>query len=32
LSDKIDVEKLAADYWRYRRVLRIETSEMQNER
>ncbi len=29
MSDKIDVEKLAADYWRYRRVLQIETSEMQ---
>ena len=23
------MEKLAADYWRYRRVLQIETSEMQ---
>jgi hypothetical protein len=29
MSDKIDVAKLAADYWRYHRLLKIETSEMQ---
>ena len=29
MLEAIDVQKLATDYWRYRRLLRIETSEMQ---